>query len=81
MSEMTSAESIERFSEGMKKAISRARELAAAQRDRNWNKLAFQLQKILDQGIKIFKEKALTEAEVMAMTEHRISEMNKELNG
>ncbi len=81
MSDMNAAESIERFSEGMKKAASRARELGEAQRDRNWNKLAFQLEKILAQGIDIFKQKSLSEAEVMAMTEHRISEMNKNING
>lgn len=81
MSEMNAVESIERFSEGMKKAASRARELGAAQKDRNWNKLAFQLEKIMDQGMNIFKQKALSESEVMAMTEHRISEMNKDING
>lgn len=81
MSEMNAAESIERFSEGMKKAASRARELGDAQRDRNWNKLAFQLEKILSQGIDIFKQKSLSEAEVMAMTEHRMKETNKDING
>lgn len=78
---MESCESIERFREGMKKAASRARELGSAQKDRNWNKLAFQLEKILLQGMDIFGQKALSEQEIMSMTEHRISEMNKDING
>ncbi len=69
--DMTPAESFERFSEGLKKASSRMRELGYAQKDRNWNKIAFQLDGIRKQGETAFRSKPLTEAEVMQMTEQR----------
>ncbi len=81
MAEMNAGESMERFSEGLKKASSRARELGAVQMDRNWNKLAFALDNIRQQGEKMFGEKPLTEQEVTAIIERREKETNKDING
>jgi hypothetical protein len=75
MSDMTAHEAVERFDQGMKKAASRARELAAAQKNRHWNKLAFQLEKIRDEAMRFYAAKPLTEQEVTRIVERRISEM------
>ena len=72
--DMTPNESHERFCEGLKKASSRMREIGCAQKDRSWNQVAFQLDKIRDEGTRAFQSKPLTEAEVMKLTEQRAKE-------
>ena len=64
MAEMTSRESFERFKEGLGKSISRCRELAKASGERAYNQCAFQLEKILAEGVKEYNSKQMADAEV-----------------
>lgn len=64
MSEMTPIESIERFVEGLKKAASAARELAALQKYPIWLQVATNLEMIRVQGMEIVQSKPLTETEL-----------------
>lgn len=72
MSEMTDRESWERFSESLKRAISRAKELGRAQLNNNWFQVAANLKKTLDNAETIYKNKSLTRAQTIAMLDHRI---------
>lgn len=64
MAEMQKNESLERFREGLLKAISRCRELAKAGGDRHFNMIAFNLEKILNQGMSAFNSKQLADIEI-----------------
>lgn len=81
MSDMSLMESMERFSEGIKKAASRARELGDAQKNRNWYKVAFNLEKLLENGTTMFKAKAISRQDALSMIDRRESMLNKDLNG
>lgn len=81
MTDMTPNESYERFQEGMKRAVSRARELGEAQKNADWNKIAFRLECLLDNGRKLFLSKALSRQAALKMIEERSKKMEKDLNG
>lgn len=81
MAEMLPIESMERFSEGLKKAASRARELGDAQKNRNWYKIAFMLEKLLHNGTEMFKGKSISRQDALAIVNLRESVMNKDING
>lgn len=66
MSEMSPKESVERFSEGLKKASSRARELGKSTMNPIWNNIATSLEGIRIKGEKMISSKALTTAQVEA---------------
>lgn len=77
MSDMTNIESFERFSEGLKKAASRSRELAVAQKDDQWNKVAFMLDSLCSKGNDIFRGRAIPRQEALKMADN-IEERLKE---
>ena len=81
MSDMSLQESMERFSEGVKKAASRCRELGDAQKNRNWYKIAFNLEKLLSSGTEMYKSKAISRNDALAILDMREKTMNKDLNG
>lgn len=81
MSDMTLQESMERFTEGMKKAASRARELGDAQKNRSWYKIAFNLEKLMEHGVAMYKAKAISRQDALAIVDRREAMMNKDLNG
>jgi len=64
MGEMQKNESVERFKEGMKKSISRCRELAVASGDRHFNMIAFNLEKLFNHGMNALNSKQLADAEI-----------------
>lgn len=64
---MNENESIERFNESMKKAASRARELAAVLNSQDWTSVAANLDKLRATGLKLHAAKALSRAETLRM--------------
>lgn len=64
MSEVTNAQIIERYVFGLKKAASRARELNSLAPNPFWLEIAKSLDKMRLDGIKLAKQKALTEVEI-----------------
>lgn len=71
MSDMQTNETIERFVEGMKKASARARELGAAQQNKDWQRIAEFLDGIRAKGVTLCKSRALGRQEVLGMLDHR----------
>ncbi len=65
MSQMESVETKERFSDGLKQAISRAREMAKKQKNPMWNSIATSLEGIRDGGTKLSNAKGLSRAQVL----------------
>lgn len=81
MSEMEKAETIERWTEGLKRAISRCRELGKAQgKESDWNKVATQLEMLKVNGDKLMAGKALTRPQIELITEARLKELGMRLN-
>ena len=78
---MQTTESFERFSEGLKKAASRARELGAAQKNRNWNKIGFMLEKLLKNGEELYRRKSISRQDALLILDKRENKMNQDLNG
>lgn len=72
MSEMTETETFERFSEGLKKAASRCRELGVVQKDRNWTKTAIQIEQFLAYGTQLYRASALSRREVLGLLDQRV---------
>lgn len=64
MSEMNSAESFERFREGILKAASRALELGRVTKVNHWNHVAHHLRVVLENGTKMYNQRALSETQV-----------------
>lgn len=69
MSDMTLQESIERFNEGLKKAASRARELAVAQKNNNWRTIADNLDGIRHKGRTLYQSHALSRQETLVIAD------------
>lgn len=69
MSEMSTRESWERVSEGLKKCVSRSKELALAQKNTQWDDIARSFEGILKSAAKMYESRALTRAEVVKMTD------------
>lgn len=67
MSEMTEGESSERFNENMKKAVSRARELALVSGNTDWMAVADNLEMLRSTGMKLHHAKSLSRAEALRM--------------
>lgn len=81
MVDMTLNESMERFREGIKKAASRSRELGILQKNSNWTKIAFQLEKLLHNGNKLYSGHAISRGEALKILDSRENVMNRDLNG
>lgn len=77
---MSPAESFERFSEGLKKAASLARELGDAQKNRHWNQIAFNLEMLLNRGQTIYGRRALSRDAVLGILDQRQKTLNTEFN-
>ena len=78
---MEAKESFERFKEGLKKAASRARELGIAQRNNDWNTLAFRIDDLARQGEIIYFRRALSHQAALQMLSARETKTNEDLNG
>ena len=79
MSDMTNNEILERYSESLKKAASRAHELAQLMHNPMWDHIASSLHQIRSNGIYICESRALTNSEVDAGIEahkKRMAAMN-----
>lgn len=74
MSEMTPKESIERFSESLKKVASRFREMSAMQGNIGWTKLAFEMEKLLAKGETFYRQKALTRSQTLELADQILGE-------
>lgn len=71
MSDMHETETIERFVEGMKKAAACSRQLAAAQKNDGWLKLATVMDGIRVNGVKLFNGRALNRQDTLTMLDQR----------
>lgn len=80
MSEMEKNESIERFTEGLLKAASRARELGKAQKNSAWQAVATQLDMLRSNGLKMYKAKGISRQVALDMLDRREQKMGKEAN-
>lgn len=69
MSEMTPAESAERFVEGLKQAASCARELAVLLQFPMWLQVAIGIDQLRHNGMDIIKSNPLTEKEINELIE------------
>lgn len=78
MSSMELNESIERYKESLKKAASRCRELGEAQKNLDWNKIAFMLEGLLTKGTVIYNSKAIGRQDALAIVDQRVIQMNKQ---
>lgn len=66
MSDMTLVETSERWSEGLKKAAARCRELGRAQdKTKTWNQIAISLDSMREQGEKIIVRKGLSRSAIL----------------
>lgn len=80
MSDMSEKDSKERFTEGLKKAASRAREIAKATRNPVWTQIAFTLDEIRRNGTKLMAMSALNRFDVLKMLDVREKNISAELN-
>jgi hypothetical protein len=71
MSDMTEGEALERFTEGLKKAASKAREIGAATGLLLWNDIARTLDELRENGTKLSQMTALSRFDVLAMLDER----------
>lgn len=71
MSDMQEIESIERFVEGMKKAASRARELALSQKNTDWMKVAAMLDGVRANGVKLYNGASMNRQDALSMLDRR----------
>lgn len=75
MSEMTEAESFERFEEGLKKAASRARELGILFASDKWAEIAASFDLMRRNGAKFYHGAAISRQEALRMIDAEISKM------
>lgn len=68
--DMNEKDSIERFTEGLKKAADRARELGRAQKSKHWMQVANGLDGIRVKGMQMFRAKALSRTDVLKMLDN-----------
>lgn len=80
MSEMSEKESKERFTEGLKKAASRAREIAKITGSPMWTQIAYTVDEIRRSGGKLMQMSALTRFDVLSMLDHREKKISAQLN-
>ncbi len=73
VSEMTEVEIFERFTEGLKKSISRFRELGRLQENQGWGQLAFQLEALLKTGTEYYNQSPLTRQMALNMIDEKIA--------
>jgi len=66
MSEMTQTETNERWSEGLKKAASRARELSVSRKNLNWSAIAASIDGIREKGERMIVTSPLSRSQVIA---------------
>lgn len=78
MSNMERNESIERFSEGLKKASSRARELAVSQGQPMWISVATSLEGLLDKGMKMANSFSRSKSDIEADLQRHTDTMTKQ---
>lgn len=71
MSDMTEGEALERFTEGLKKAASKAREIAGQSGLLIWNDIAKTIDEMRENGTKLSKMTALSRFDVLAMLDKR----------
>lgn len=81
MSDMERAESMERFREGLKKAADCCRQLAAAQKNRDWTKIAFNLEGVLQNGVKIYQSKSISRNDALSMIDRKVQTMKDDQIG
>lgn len=82
MSDMEKNESIERYVEGLKCAADCLRQIGAAQKNRQWNKIAFNLDGLLQKGQAMYRSKALGRQEALSMIDNKVKTMQAaEQNG
>ncbi len=74
MSEMSEKETLERFDEGLKMAVSRAKELAQAQQNEGWVLVGIILERIRTDGLKLAKSKGITQQSAEAMIKAYLQE-------
>jgi len=77
---MERGESFERINEGLKKAADCCRQLGAIQKNRDWNKIAFQLEQLLSNAAKIYDQKSLSRSDALNMIDARVKNM-KDIDG
>lgn len=75
MSEVTTAQIVERYVEGLKKAASRARELHSLTGNKLWLNIAASLDQMRIDGKKMSTQKALSELELEMLLKVRQSAM------
>lgn len=75
MSLMEKNESFERFREGIKKSASICRQLSAAQDNRNWTKIAFSLEGLLNKGTEYYMKKQISRQEALSILEQHQKEI------
>ncbi len=80
MSDMEKNESFERFSEGLLKAASRARELAKAQQYPTWNIIANNLDQLRKNGTLMYESRAISRQSALDILDRRETLMGKEVN-
>lgn len=68
---MEHKESVERFVEGLKKAISRTKELGHAQKNNDWFQVSTHLRGILHNGQELLKQKPPSRQETLQMIGQR----------
>jgi len=76
MSEMTLQQTRERFTEGLKRAESCAREMYALQQLAHWKLIADSLLGMRIQGEKMIHAKALTEVEIEKIVSERVKSLD-----
>lgn len=72
---MEKNESIERYVEGLKKAADCCRQLGVAQKNREWTKIAFQLEGLLQKGTTIYQNKSISRQDALSMIDNRVKTM------
>lgn len=73
MSIMEKNESMERFTEGLKKAASRARELGKAQKNNSWFQVAHHLDGLRKNGETMFSSRQISRQESLAIVDQIVS--------
>jgi len=75
---MTPRESWERVEQGLKMASSCARQLALAQKDTSWTKVAFGLETLSSRAQTIYSRRALSRQEALTMVDARAKALGVE---
>lgn len=81
MNDMTKAETMERFSEGLKQVASCMRELAALHKNKMWSEMANHVEAIRAKGIAMSKSKSLSITDRDAQLEQFKLKMAQKIHG